>query len=319
MKRTAIRPWAIQERIRMLHAKVKLPPPANHFFEALPFAVIASPAKSGVAIQSLDRLGTLSLSKWLHGLLRRPLRRLLAMTNRTAHFFCAVLAWAAVRWVKAMNEDADLLREFALRRDQASFRQLVERRIGFVYAVNLRRLGDAHLAQDATQAVFIALARKAESVARCPSVVGWLHRSSCYESRNMIRARHNRIAREVEAQRLGTATAASTPAADVEAVGAVLDEVLNELPDADRVVILARYFSGQSYPEIGAATDLTENAARMRVERALDKLREGLRRRGFDSTAAVLAGILPAYATAAVPSGLATTATNAALATLGAT
>ena len=71
----------------MLHAKVKLPPAANHFFEALPFAVIASPAKSGVAIQSLYWLGTLSLSKRLHGLLRRPLCGLLAMTNCTTPLF----------------------------------------------------------------------------------------------------------------------------------------------------------------------------------------------------------------------------------------
>src|SRR5690349_6743446 len=109
--------------------------------------------------------------------------------------------------MRAMNDDADLLRQFAEARNEGCFRQLVERHIGFVYAVNLRRLRDPHLAQDATQAVFVALARKAAQVARSASVVGWLHRSSCYESRNLMRAQINRLARETEALRLGIAGA----------------------------------------------------------------------------------------------------------------
>jgi len=122
-----------------------------------------------------------------------------------------------------MDDDANLLREFAVRRDEASFRRLVERRIGFVYAVNLRRLRDPHLAQDATQAVFIALARKADTVARCPSLTGWLHRSSCYESRNLMRAQINRMTRESEAQRLGTTVAGAPDAGPPGELEAMLE------------------------------------------------------------------------------------------------
>lgn len=216
-----------------------------------------------------------------------------------------------------MNDDHDLLRDFALRRDQASFRRLVERRIGFVYAVTLRRLRDPHLAQDATQAVFVALARKAARVAEGPSVMGWLHRSSCYESRNLLRARANRLARETEAERLGTTTGANEAPRIAGALEAVLDEVLNELPEADRDALLARYFSNQSYAEIGAVSGRSDNAVRMRVERALIRLRDHLRARGFESTAAVLASALPAYAGAAIPTGLAANVASTALATLG--
>jgi len=218
-----------------------------------------------------------------------------------------------------MNDDADLLRDFVVRHNEASFRALVARRIGFVYAVNLRRLRNPHLAQEATQSVFIALARKAESVARGPSVLGWLHRSSCYESRNLMRAQVNRTARENEAQRLGTTTSDPAPAGPPGELEAVLDEVLGELSESDRDAILARFFSDRTFAELGAAANLSENAARMRVDRALDRLRARLQRRGLASTAAVLAAALPAYAAAAVPSGLSATTANTALATFGAT
>jgi RNA polymerase sigma factor (sigma-70 family) len=212
-----------------------------------------------------------------------------------------------------MNDDGDLLRQFAATGDDACFRQLVERRIGFVYAVNLRRLGDAHLAQDATQAVFIALARKAARVAESPSVVGWLHRSSCYESHNMRRAHFNRLTRESEAHRLGIVHETPSSGASSEFAG-VLDEVLSKLPQLDREAILARYFSQQTYAQIGLACRTTENAARMRVERALLKLRDALHRRGFESTAALLAGTLSSYATTIVPAGLSGAVTQAAVA-----
>lgn len=210
-----------------------------------------------------------------------------------------------------MNDDGDLLRQFAETQDEACFATLVQRHLGFVYAISLRRLRDPHAAKDAAQAVFVALARKAGAVARGPSVVGWLHRSACYETMNLMRAQANRLARETEAQRLGTTAAEPRP--EPGAIDAVLDEVLLELPGGDREAILARYFSGQSYAEIGATLRLSENSARMRVERALARLRKHLVGRGVTSTAVVLAEALPAYASASVPSGLAAAVTQASL------
>lgn len=211
-----------------------------------------------------------------------------------------------------MSDDDELLRRFADTRDEASFEEIVRRHIGFVYAVSLRRLRDPHSAHDATQAVFIALARKAGSVARAPSVIGWLHRSTCYETRNLMRAQTNRIARETEALRLGTATSqAESKTTEIEAV---LDDVLRELPDRDREAILSRFFSGQSFGEIGATLRLSENAARMRVDRALLKLRDHLQRRGITSTAAVLATALPACASTAVPASMVMAVTSSSVA-----
>ena len=204
-----------------------------------------------------------------------------------------------------MDEDSEHLRLFAENQDNALFRAVVDRHAGFVYAVNLRRLRDAHLAGDATQAVFIALARKAAQVARGPSVRGWLHRSSCYESRNLMRAQRHRQERERAAVLIGTVAGAEQAALPTTGLDAVLDEALAELGSRDREAILARFFAGKSFAEIGAEMGRTESAARMRVERALERLRAGLGRRGLESSAAVLAGALPGFAAVTPPAGLA--------------
>jgi RNA polymerase sigma factor (sigma-70 family) len=174
-----------------------------------------------------------------------------------------------------MDEDAEHLRRFAETHDEGLFRAVVDRHVGFVYAVNLRRLRDAHLAGDATQAVFIALARKAAQVARGPSVRGWLHRSSGYESRNLMRARRHREEREQAAVLIGTVTVAESAPEPAPGLDAVLDEALAELGAKDREAILARFFAGKSFAEMGAEMGRTESAARMRVERALERLRAG--------------------------------------------
>src|SRR6185295_9056058 len=82
----------------------------------------------------------------------------------------------------------------------------------------------------------------------------------------------------------------------------------------DRQAVLLRYFEGKSYADIGARLRLAENTARMRVERALEKLRDALGRRGLTSTTAGLAIALGNQAGVAAPAGLAASVTGAALA-----
>jgi len=211
-----------------------------------------------------------------------------------------------------MSDDGQLLRQFANTRDEACFKTVVGRYIGFVYAVSLRRLRNPHSAQDATQAVFIALARKAAAVAEAPSVMGWLHRSTCYETHNLRRAQANRIARETEALQLGTISPQTEMSAT--AIEAVLDDVLEILPNQDREAVLARYFSGQSYAQIGVTLRLSENAARMRVDRALGKLRDSFQQKGITCTAAALSAALPACASTPVPAAMTVTVTTASFA-----
>ena len=118
-----------------------------------------------------------------------------------------------------------------------------------------------------------------------------------------MRSERNRLARESEAVRLGADQPERQPR--LEEIGPVLDDVLCELSDKDREAIIERYFSDQSYAAIGAKLRLTENAARMRVERALQRMRGSLERRGIASTALALAAALPSYASSQEPAGLA--------------
>jgi hypothetical protein len=91
----------------------------------------------------------------------------------------------------------------------------------------------------------------------------------------------------------------------------IVDSAMQELAEPDREVILLRYFQNRPHAEIGARIGLGENAARMRVERALEKLRGILARRGV-ATSAGLAAVLLANAVGAAPAGLAGTITTAA-------
>jgi hypothetical protein len=91
------------------------------------------------------------------------------------------------------------------------------------------------------------------------------------------------------------------------------------LGEADREAILLRFFEGRDFANIGAKLSVNDNTARMRVERALDKLRAQLERRGVTSTTAALAAVLANQAVVAAPAGLVATVTGAALASAGAT
>src|SRR3954469_7265556 len=135
-------------------------------------------------------------------------------------------------------EDSELLRRYAEEGDQDAFAELVERRVGLVYSVALRQThGDSHRAEDATQAVFIDLARKARELAPRPVLAGWLHRSAQFAAAGIIRAEVRRQRREEEAYIMENDSADDTngsAALDWEKIRPVLDQALSELDDADR-------------------------------------------------------------------------------------
>ena len=108
----------------------------------------------------------------------------------------------------------------------------------------------------------------------------------------------------------------TAPEPDWEKLRPVLDEVMHQLKEADREAILLRYFENRQFAEVGAKLGLNENAARMRVERALEKLRGLLAGRGV-TTAAALASVISANAVQLAPAGLAATLANASLAGAG--
>jgi RNA polymerase sigma factor (sigma-70 family) len=213
-----------------------------------------------------------------------------------------------------MIEDAELLRRYAVSRSEEAFAEIVQRHLGLVYSVALRQVeGDAHLAQDVTQQVFTALARKAAPLSRHPVLSGWLYRSTQFAAIDVMRSERRRRAREQEAQTMHELSNNPGPEVDGEKLRPVLDQVMGELNDRDRDAVMLRFFEGRPFAEVGTKLRLTEDAARMRVERALDKMRWLLVQRGVTSTTAALAVTLANQAAVSAPAGLAAAVTGAAL------
>ena len=214
-----------------------------------------------------------------------------------------------------MIPDHELLRRYAETGDETSFAELVRRHVSLVYSAALRQVnGDAHLAQDVTQLVFADFARKAGALARHRVLVGWLFTSTRYAAAKLVRGAQRRRAREAEAelmQEIVHDERANAP--DWAKVQPVLDAALAELGETDRTAVLLRFFEGRDFAGVGARLGLSDNTARMRVERAMEKLRVALDRRGVTSTTAALALALGNQAVVAAPAGLAATVTGAAL------
>jgi RNA polymerase sigma factor (sigma-70 family) len=214
-----------------------------------------------------------------------------------------------------MMTDSQLLASFARTNSEDAFAELVQRHVHLVHSAALRQVnGDAHLAQDVAQTVFTDLVRKANSLARREVLTGWLYTSAHFAAAKIIRTENRRRDREEKFMREPIHETAPEP--DWEKLRPVLDAAMHELKETDREAILLRYFENRQFAEVGAKLGLNENAARMRVERALEKLRGTLTKHGV-TTATALASVISANAVQIAPAGLATTLTTASIVSAG--
>ena len=214
-----------------------------------------------------------------------------------------------------MKDDAELLRRYAEDRAEDAFAELVERHLNLVYSAAVRQVGgDAHLAKDVTQAVFTDLARKSASLSGRAVLTGWLYTSTRYAAAQAVRAERRRQVRETTAHSMNELSSGTVTTNEWEQLQPVLDEAMHTLADRDREAILLRFFEGRAFPEVGNKLGLSEEAARKRVNRALDDLRDALSKRGVTSTAAALTMLLMERGVAAAPAGFGPVVTTAALA-----
>ena len=214
-----------------------------------------------------------------------------------------------------MTEDSELLRRYVRDRSEPAFAELVQRRAGLVYSAALRQVGgDTLLAQDVSQTVFIDLARKAAQLTDRPEITSWLYTSTRFAALTAVRETRRRQTREQEARLMQEIERPALADADWEKVRPLLDAALCDLPEQDRSAVLMRYFENEPFAAMGAKLGIGESSARMRAERAIDKLRSGLALQGIHSTAAALALVLSTHAVAAPPAGLVAALAGGALA-----
>jgi RNA polymerase sigma factor (sigma-70 family) len=204
-----------------------------------------------------------------------------------------------------MSATQALLSEYANGGSEKAFRELVSAYVHFVFSTALRIVGgDRPLAEDVTQTVFTDLARKAALLPKDVQLGGWLHRHTCFVARKTLRRERRRIAREKQAVELHNVE--DYTGANLAQVALVLDEVINDLSDEDRNAIVLRFFEELDYRSIGEVMGSSEDAARMRVSRAVDKMGSLLKRRGIVLTAAGITFVLSGNLATAAPVGLAT-------------
>ena len=201
-----------------------------------------------------------------------------------------------------VRSDADLLREFAARRDEGAFAALLERHGSLVLGVCRRVLGNLHDAEDAFQAVFLVLARKAASIRHQESLAAWLHRVALNISRTARLSAARRRSHEKEA--VVMTQAASAEVETLPDLQPTLHEEVNQLPEKYRLPVILCYFQGKTHEQAAGQLGWPLGTVKGRLARARGLLRARLARRGVALPTGGLVAALAENASAAVPPAL---------------
>ena len=213
-------------------------------------------------------------------------------------------------------DDITLLREYVDHDSEEAFSTLVTRHVNKVYSVALRHTRNPHQAEEITQAAFVILAQKARRLGKRVVLSGWLYQTARLTAVTFIRSEIRRARREQVAL---MQTSLNENESDVwPQIAPLLDTAMAELNETDRHAVVLRFFDGKSMKEVGVALGGSEDAAKMRVNRAVEKLRAFFAKRGVALPAAALTAAISANSVQAAPAVLAKSITAVAI-TKGAT
>ncbi|MDB6110024.1 MAG: hypothetical protein JWR69_1774, partial [Pedosphaera sp.] len=200
----------------------------------------------------------------------------------------------------------ELLQKFVRQGQQAAFTTVVRRHLDLVYGTAFRKVENQGAAEEVTQNVFAALARKAWRFAPDDSLPAWLHRTALLEAKTWLRGELRRRRREQTAAELGTTMKTPDEQTAMRAMVPLLDEALLSLRERDRTALLLRYYEGQPLRAVGAALGVGEDAAQKRVAGAVEQLAEFFKRRGFRTATSAVAVAALQHSAMAAPAIVAT-------------
>ena len=166
----------------------------------------------------------------------------------------------------SMN-DWELLQKFVADGSEEAFEALALRYSNMVQAAAYRQTGDANLAQDVAQAVFLILARKAETISRHTVLAGWLLKTTRFVALDARKTQRRRQIRESEAQMIQEKE-------ETNPLEEQIDEALSKLSPMDRDILILRYVKNQSFSAMAEKLEMKEAALRQRSHRAIEKLRQ---------------------------------------------
>ncbi len=188
------------------------------------------------------------------------------------------------------RSDQELLGEFARNRHEAAFAELVRRHQAMAYAAAFRICGEHAEAQDVLQQVLITLARKAPALGEVRCLGSWIHRVVVREAVRTRRKTNHRSRREAMASEIESMSGEGRDAG--AAILPLLDESLDSLRESDRQVLTLHYLEGWTFAAIARQMGGSSDAWQKRSIRALQKLADGLRRRGVPVSVAVLGAVM---------------------------
>lgn len=211
--------------------------------------------------------------------------------------------------------DRELLEEFARRRSDSAFAEIVSRYANLVYAAALRQVRDPHLAQDVTQATFIVLARRASGVS-ADRLPGWLILTARFCAKDALKKQARRTRHEQEAASMRP-IAIEPPGASQDEIAGALDDAISRLRVRESTAVTMRYLQNRPMADVAANLGVSVDAAQKTVSRSVMKLRKILMGRGVvvPSAAALSAALLHESAQTA-PAALAISAAGASAQTL---